>query len=217
MDNSAIIYVDLTDVLSCVSDFITCEVSYGTKENQTGEVFTIAGPGKLPTFQPSPHQERENPVPRTVSQSKAPSYTSGNPYLSELWFLGDKLTKVEGKFETLSDRLESRLTQNMESVQRRAGTLENSVLERVTSVETDFSSRVSRLEDRVSSLLLTQSPDFSSDVDKTLVNMERRLGDVDQTLVDMERRLGGVERTLDQINTSKALSQGEGRQEEQVM
>ena len=201
MDNSAVIYVDLTDVLSCASDFIACEVSYGTKTNQTGEVFTIAGPGKLPTFQPSPHQERENPVPVTNTHSSAPSYTLGNPYVSELWFLGDKITKVEGKFETLGDRLERRLTQNMESVQRRAGTLENSVLERVTSVETDFSSRVSRLEDRVS--LLTQSPDSSSDVD--------------QTLADMERRLEDVERTLDQINTSKALPQGEGRQEDQVM
>ena len=71
VDNSAIIYVDLTDVSSCVSDFITCEVYYGTKAYQTGEVFTIAGPGKLPTFQPSPQQERGNPVPRTASQSKA--------------------------------------------------------------------------------------------------------------------------------------------------
>ena len=203
VDNSAIIYVDLTDVWSCVSDFITCEVSYGTKDGPSGEIFTIAGPGKLPTFQLSPRQQKGNPMPRTVSQSKAPSYTSGNPYFSELWFLGEKITKVEGKFETLSDRLEKRLTQNIESVQRRAGTLENSVLERVTSAETDFSSRVSRLEDRVSSLLLTQSPDSSSDVD--------------QTLADMERRLEGVERTLDQINTSKALTQGEGRQEDQVM
>ena len=202
MDNSAIIYVDLTDVSSCVYDFITCEVSYGTKDGPSGEVFTIAGPGKLPTCQPSP-QQKGNPVPRTVSQSKAPSYTSGNPYLSELWFLGDKLTKVEGKFETLSDRLERRLTQNIESIQTRAGTLENSVLERVTSTETDFSSRVSRLEDRVSSLLLTQSPDSSSDVD--------------QTLADMERRLEGVERALDQINTSKAAPENGRHNEEQVI
>ena len=202
-DNSATIYIDTRDVSSCESDVFTCDVGYTDKDGDVKEAFAISGSGKLPRLNPASPQERERPVPVTNTHSSAPSYTLGNPYVSELWFLGDKITKVEGKFETLSDRLERRLTQNMESIQTRAGTLENSVLERVTSVETDFSSRVSRLEDRVSSLLLTQSPDSSSDVD--------------QTLVDMERRLEGVEKTLDQINTSKAVPENGRHNEEQVI
>ena len=202
-NNSAIIYIDARDMSSCESDVFTCEVGYIEKDGDVKVAFAISGSGKLPSLQSLSPQEKEGPTTVTTTQSNASPYTSRNPYLSELWFLGDKITKVERKFDTSIDRLERRITQNMESVQRRAGTLENSVLERVTSAETDFSSRVSRLEDRVSSLLLTQSPDSSSDVD--------------QTLVDMERRLEDVERTLDQIKTSKAVPEDGRHNEEQVI
>ena len=204
-DNVAAMRVELWETDGCTSHYFTCVATFTSESGHKGEAFTVAGPGKLPNCRSSPQPARQSQAQETVtvSQPKAPLYTSENPYVSELWFLGDKITKVEGKFETLSDRLERRLTQNMESVQRRAGTLENSVLERVTSTETDFSSRVSRLEDRVSSLLLTQSPDPSSDVDQTLANMERRLE--------------GVERMLGQINGSTVTTPDQLSRLDQVM
>ncbi|KAK3739877.1 hypothetical protein RRG08_020320 [Elysia crispata] len=156
----------------------------------------MAGPRKLPRFPAPPQADRENTV--SVKESKFTPYKTGSPYLSELWFPREKITKVEGNFETLSDRLDRTLSQNMDAVQSRGGTLEISVLERVSSVETEFS-RVSRLEDRVSSILLSESPDTSSDVV--------------QSLADMERRLDDMRAELDQMNVSKTVSAESGHRE----
>ncbi|KAK3787085.1 hypothetical protein RRG08_013462 [Elysia crispata] len=198
--NRATIYIDLADISSCDSDSIVCKVTFTNESGHRGETFTMAGPRKLPRFPAPPQADRENTV--SVKESKFTPYKTGSPYLSELWFLGEKITKVEGKFETLSDRLDRRLSQNIDAVQSRAGTLENSVLERVSSVETDFSSRVSRLEDRVSSILLSESPDTSSDVA--------------QSLADMERRLEDMRAELDQMNVSKTVSAESGHREKPV-
>ncbi|KAK3720500.1 hypothetical protein RRG08_058388 [Elysia crispata] len=172
--------------------YFTCEVTYTTGSGQREEAFSMTGPGKPPKLQSQPEPDNESPV--NVKLSKPTPYKTSNPLLSELWFLGEKIAKVEGKFETLSDRLDRRLSQNIDAVQSRAGTLENSVLERVSSVETDFSSRVSRLEDRVSSFLLSESPDTSSDVA--------------QSLADMERRLEDMRAELDQMNVSNIAPSG---------
>ncbi|GFS04333.1 fibrinogen-related protein 3.1 [Elysia marginata] len=193
VDNSAIIFIDLVGVSACESEVVTCEVTYTRDSGETGEAFTVAGPGKLPKFQAASTPERESPVASTKAPTPATApFKTGNPYLSELWFLGDKITKVEGKFETLSDRLDRKLRKNLDAVQSRAGSLENSVLQRVSSVETDLSSRVSRLEDRVSSILLPETPDTRSDVAQAVVHLERRLDEV----ID----------TLDQMNQSKTVS-----------
>ena len=199
-DNSAILYVDLSNISSCQSEYVTCEISYTTESGQSEQAFSIAGPGKPSRFTATTQTHRENLLP--VQEARPTRYKIGSPFLSELWFLGEKITKVEGKFETLSDRLDRRLSQNIDAVQSRAGTLENSVLERVSSVETDFSSRVSRLEDRVSSILLSDSPDTSSNVA--------------QSLADMERRLEDMRTELDRMNQSRAVYHGDQNQEEQV-
>ncbi|KAK3777354.1 hypothetical protein RRG08_012019 [Elysia crispata] len=104
---------------------------------------------------------------------EALSRPSSKPYLSEMCILRDRITKVEGKFETLSDRLDRKLSQNIDTLHWRASTLE-----RVSSMETYFSSRLSRLEGRVSYILLSKSPDTSSDVAHSLANIERRLEDL---------------------------------------
>ena len=83
-DNSAIIYIDARDVSSCESDVFTCEVVYAEKDGDVKEAFAISGSGKLPSLQSLSPQEKEGSATVTMTQSNAPSYTSRNPYLSEL-------------------------------------------------------------------------------------------------------------------------------------
>lgn len=176
-----------TDV--CSSYYFICEANYNSQSGQAHKNFAIIGPGNPPGLQIATQSIQEKPV--EVQDTSSSRLKTDNPYLSELWFLGDKITKVEDKFETQSERLNRRLSENMDSVQRRAAALENSVLQRVGSVETDFSSRVSRLEDRVSSILLSQPPNVKSESGAT------------QSLADLERRLDQVTETLDKINVTK--------------
>ena len=193
--NSAAIYIKLSDLSSCGSDFIASEVTFTNRSGHSGASFTIAGPGTLPKLQAVPKAERERQETRTGME--ALPRPSSKPYLSEMWILRDRITKVEGKFVTLSDRLDRKLSQNIDTRHRRASTLE-----RVSSVETDFSSRLSRLEDRVSSILLSGSPDTSSDVA--------------QSLADMERRLEDLTAAVEQVNVSKVASPDGGHQNVQV-
>ncbi|KAK3764031.1 hypothetical protein RRG08_042083 [Elysia crispata] len=152
------------------------------------------GCGNSPKLQAVLKADRESQETRTGME--ALPRRSSKPYLSEIWFLRDKITKIEGKFETLSDRLDRKLSQNIDTRHRRASTLE-----RVSSVETDFSSRLSRLEDRVSSILLSESPDSSSDVAESLADMERRLEDLTAA--------------VEQVNVSKMASPDGGHQDVQ--
>ncbi|KAK3762653.1 hypothetical protein RRG08_042074 [Elysia crispata] len=149
-DNSATLFIDF---LSCESDFIICEVTYTDGSNQKENAFMIAGLGKHSKFLTASQNRIHKNDGVTSTHTKVVSSKASNIYSPELWHLGDKIIKIEDKFETLKDRLDRRLNQNIDTVNRRANTLENSVLGRVSSVETDFSSRFSRLEDRVSSIL----------------------------------------------------------------
>ena len=198
-DNSAILFIDF---LSCESDFIICEVTYTDGSNQKENAFMIAGLGKHSKFQTALENRIDKNDGVTSTHTKVVSSKASNLYSSELWRLGDKIIKIEDKFETLKDRLDRRLNQNIDTVNRRANTLENSVLGRVSSVETDFSSRFSRLEDRVSSILLSESPDTSSDVAQSLANIERRLQDLTAA--------------VEQVNVSKVDSPDGGHQDVQV-
>ena len=199
-NNEAKIYLDLKDVSACDSEYFICEVTYTKPSGEEQTDFTMAGPGKFQNLE-SPSEPDEK-TPERVAMSKSSSYSSGDPYRSELWFLGDKITKIEGKFETLRDRLDRKTTQNIDAVHKRASVLENSVLERVTSVETDFSTRVSRLEDRVSSLLLPESRDASSPSG--------------QSLSDLARRVDEVSSSLEVLNMSRGIPQSEGHKEPKV-
>ncbi|GFR79851.1 ficolin-1 [Elysia marginata] len=216
--NQALAHLNLLTTEVCDSYYFTCQVNFTALDGHAHQIFTMTGPGTPPRFQAATHTDQKHPV--TVTETKFTPPKTDNLYLSELWFLGEKITKVEGKFETLRDRLDKRLRENIEAVQSRAGTLENSVLKRVSSVETDFSSRVSRLEDRLSSILLAESPDTRSEVAQSLADMERRLDDVtekldqtnatkiassehvQQSLEDTERRLDKLTVKLDQINVT---------------
>ena len=193
--NSAAIYIKLSDPSSCGSDFIASEVTFTNRSGHSGASFTIAGPGTLPKLQAVPKAERESPETRTGLESLP--RPSSKPYLSEMWILRDRITKVEGKFETLSDRLDRKLSQNIDTLHWRASTLE-----RVSSMETYFSSRLSRLEGRVSSILLSKSPDTSSDVAHSLANIERRLEDLTAA--------------VEQVSVLKVASPDGGHQDVQV-
>ena len=162
----------------------------------------IAGVGKHSKFLTASQNRIHKNDGVTSTHTKVVSSKASNLYSPELWHLGDKIIKIEDKFETLKDRLDRRLNQNIDTVNRRANTLENSVLGRVSSVETDFSSRFSRLEDRVSSILQSESPDTSSDVA--------------QSLADMKRRLEDLTAAVDRMNASKVALQDDGHQDPQV-
>ena len=94
--------------------------------------------------------------------------------MSELWLLGNKVTRVEDKFQTFGDRVDIKL----DSLRKRATSLENDVLERVASVETDFSSRVSRLEDRLASVLLSKSQETEPDESQAIKAIKDDLTDL---------------------------------------
>ena len=198
--NSAATYIELIDPSSCVSDFIACEVTFTNRSGHSEESIAIAGPGNLSKLQAVPMTDTE--VQDTMSQVEALPRQFYYPYVSELRFLGDKMIRNERYFETRSDRLDKKLSENIETVQRRANTLEDSVLERVSSVETSLASRISRLEDRFSYNLLSESSETSSDVAQTLAHMERRLNDVTAT--------------LEQVNASNVASPDDGNHDAQV-
>ena len=200
-NNAADVQFKLSEQNTCDTDHFTCELTFTKKSGEKGNAYTMTGLEKSsnPQIQPEPTQK----TPAKIEAPKAPSYTNGNPYTSELWFLGDKITKIEGKFETLSDRLEARVNQKVDAIHKRAGTLENSVLERVSSVESDFSSRVSRLEDRVSSRLLSEP---ESDTGSELR----------QSLADLERRVTDLATSLEKLNESTEASRGDKPEEAKV-
>lgn len=120
-----------------------------------------------------------------------------NPYLSMLRFLGDK---VEAKFSTLNNSTEEKLRENLDAVQNRTEALENSLLKRISSVESEFASRVSRMEVRLSSMLQARSSVTGSGV----------------SLFDMARKLQEMEEALDQMNTSRTISQESGNKSDKV-
>ncbi|KAK3781983.1 hypothetical protein RRG08_048204, partial [Elysia crispata] len=196
-DNTAQVTLDLVEMSSCRSDYFTCEVTFTRRSGETGKAFSMSGPGESPSCQregKSDWKTREN-----GPSSSPPAKSLSNPYISEIWFLGEKIIKIEGKFTTLSDRLERRMSQSVKDVHDRTSSLENSVMERVTSSETGFSERISRLEDRVASSLLSQSQSLEErPVDPGLLEaVERRLDDM--TLV-----LEGLD-----VSTSTASQEGE--------
>ncbi|KAK3738669.1 hypothetical protein RRG08_048206, partial [Elysia crispata] len=181
---------------SCRSDYFTCEVTFTRRSGEKGKAFSMAGPGESPSCQregKSDWKTREN-----GPSSSPPAKSLSNPYISEIWFLGEKIIKIEGKFTTLSDRLERRMSQSVKDVHDRTSSLENSVMERVTSSETGFSERISRLEDRVASSLLSQSQ-----------SPEER--PVDPGLLEaVERRLDDMTLALEGLNVSTSTASQEG-------
>ena len=92
--------------------------------------------------------------------------------------LGNKMTRVEDKFQTFGDRVDIKL----DSLRKRATSLENHVLERVASVETDFSSRVSRLEDRLASVILSKSQEPEPDESKAIATIKDDLTEVTRSV-----------------------------------
>ncbi|GFR69611.1 hypothetical protein ElyMa_005636400 [Elysia marginata] len=196
VNNEATIYLDGMKHSSCASDHFTCTVIFTKESGEKGKIFTITGPG-------NPLETKTHSASDSKTAAKPVRFPTplGNPFASEMWFLGDKITKIEGKFETLRNRLDSRMTQNVDAIHERAGALENNVLERVASVESDVSSRVSRLEDRVSSLLLAQSRDAGPNSA--------------QTSTDLEKRLDEIGSTLDRLNVS-SQTEGESKRKPEI-
>lgn len=170
--NFAFIRLELVEKASCESDYFICKASFVLSSGETGMTFAMAGPGEPLYFQTSTPTVIGDAGIEQPSGSMLKNYS---PYASEIWFLGNKVTRVEGKFEAFSERLDKKINQNVDEMRERTGTLENTVLGRVASVETEFSARTSRLEDRVSSILLSHSSDFDPIVTKTLEDFERKL------------------------------------------
>ena len=88
------------------------------------------------------------------------------------------MTRVEDKFQTFGDRVDIKL----DSLRKRATSLENDVLERVASVETDFSSRVSRLEDRLASVLLSKSRETEPDESQAINAIKEDVTDLTRSV-----------------------------------
>ncbi|KAK3702570.1 hypothetical protein RRG08_042562 [Elysia crispata] len=185
--NFAFIRMELSESASCESDYFTCKVTFALESGQTGTSFIMTGPGEPVNLQTGTQTDREQVV--NVSRSGPTSFKSANPYTSDIWFLGNKITRVEGKFETLSDRLDRKMSENVDAIRKRTGTLENTVLERVASVETDFSARASRLEDRVSSIMLSQSSETRPGVTQALNGLEEKLKYMTSSLATMNETL----------------------------
>ena len=118
-----------------------------------------------------------------VSVPNSRSHQFTNPYVSELWMLGNKMTRVEDKFQTFGDRVDIKL----DSLRKRATSLENDVLERVASVETDFSSRVSRLEDRLASVILSKSQETEPDESQAIATIKDDLTEVTRSVEMLNR------------------------------
>ena len=113
-----------------------------------------------------------------VSVSNYRSQQFKNPYVSELWMLGNKMLRVEDKFQTFGDRVIIKL----DSLRKRATSLENGVLERVVSVETEISSRVSRLEDRLASVILSKSQEPEPDESRAIATIKDDLTGVTRSV-----------------------------------
>ena len=143
-------------------------------------------------------ETQKNPkdvTPGEESVSSPRSHQFSNVYAAELWFLGNKMTKVEGKVESFGERMDRKLNQNVDGIRERVTGLENTVLERVASVEADLISRTSRLEDRLAGVLLSSSQDGESD----------RSQDVE----DIKRNFTSLVRSFDRLTISIADVQEE--------
>ena len=92
--------------------------------------------------------------------------------------LGNKMLRVEDKFQTFGDRVDIKL----DSLRKRETSLENNILERVASVETDFSSRVSRLEDRLASVILSKFQEPEPDESQAIATIKADLTEVTRSV-----------------------------------
>ena len=97
--------------------------------------------------------------------------------------LGNKMLRVEDKFQTFGDRVDIKL----DSLRKRETSLENDILERVVSVETDISSRVSRLEDRLASVILSKSQEPESDESQAIATIKDDLTEVTRSVEMLNR------------------------------
>ncbi|RUS71578.1 hypothetical protein EGW08_020656, partial [Elysia chlorotica] len=195
-NNTAFLFVDLVETPEFGADFFVCEVAFTKGSGESGRAFSIAGPGNYTSLlkdgEGRSKQQQVRETEPSLTATTPPAKVFSSPYTSEIWFLGEKLTKVEAKFEKLSERLEKRVSLGVDNVYKRATSLENSVMERVTSAEAAFSGRISRLEDRLASEVL--SPSQSRDGGE--------IPGTPQALVDIERRLDGLELALGNRNMS---------------
>ena len=147
---------------------------------------------KASSFQEPVSQTKDGDIVERAA-SKPGDCKFSHPFKSELWFLGNRLSRAEEKVETVVNRLDTKI----ETTLQRATNFENTVLERVSSVETDFSSRVSRLEDRLASVLLLQSPDThpggclsETDTERRLQNMTTAFRGLNESVIGLhENRL----------------------------
>ncbi|GFR72414.1 fibrinogen-related protein 3.1 [Elysia marginata] len=204
----AFIRLELSERTICESDYFICKAVFVLESGERQVAFTMAGPGEPPDSQDTAQADREGIV--QLSESTPSTQKTTNAFVSDLWFLGNKITRVESKFETLRDRLDTKISQNVDAMRKRTGTLENSVLERVASVETDFSARASRLEDRVSSILLSHSPDTGLDVTQTVADFEKKLAAMTSLLATMNETLGKLEKGEQEIERFNICERGMG-------
>ena len=157
-DNMANINLDVLESSVCDSSYFICGVAFKTESGESQKAFTSTGHGLTPNFYPG------------LSVSKHPVDIPAGSQASELRLLKEQLQKIEAQSESLSDRLDRRMSL---------------VYDTIRSIDT--SSRVSRLEDKLLPFLLSQaSDDSNTNIMQTLTSLRAKLEEVNASVTTLQ-------------------------------